>query len=151
MIYNGFSCVFGCFCKCFKHMFQMFHLLQAYVASVASGCFKSRSDVAHVAMAPYHRVSAPTWHGAPRALLSTPSPSFPSLHLASALVFELGSSSLLRSDADAGVGWDAEREGCGMGCDVGARGRGIPCGRRCRSIIRTSPAVGRPGDSPSAC
>ena len=46
-----------CFCKCFRRMFQVFQLfpyvcckcficLQTYVASVTSGCFKSRSDVA---------------------------------------------------------------------------------------------------------
>jgi hypothetical protein len=28
---------------CFKCMFQMFHLLQTNVASVSSGCYKSRS------------------------------------------------------------------------------------------------------------
>jgi hypothetical protein len=51
MLHNGFSCVFGCFCKCFRCMFQMFHLLQTYVVSVASGYFKSRSGVAHIAIA----------------------------------------------------------------------------------------------------
>jgi hypothetical protein len=38
--------VFRCFCKCFRFMFQVFHLPSKYIASVASECFKSRSDVA---------------------------------------------------------------------------------------------------------
>jgi hypothetical protein len=38
------------FCKCFRRMLQVFHLFQTYVASVSSGCCKSRSGVAHVAM-----------------------------------------------------------------------------------------------------
>jgi len=42
MFYNDFSCVFGYFYKCFRRMFQMLHLLHTYVASVASGCLKSR-------------------------------------------------------------------------------------------------------------
>ena len=42
-----FKCFSGVFYKCFRHMFQMFHLSSLYVATVASGCFKSRSDVAH--------------------------------------------------------------------------------------------------------
>ena len=29
---------------CFKSMFQMFHLFKTYVASVLSGCCKSRSE-----------------------------------------------------------------------------------------------------------
>jgi hypothetical protein len=37
---------------CFKHTFQVFHLFQTYVANVLSGCFKSRSSLAHVAVAP---------------------------------------------------------------------------------------------------
>jgi hypothetical protein len=37
-----FTIVFKCFCKCFRCMFQVCHLLQTYVASVASECFKSR-------------------------------------------------------------------------------------------------------------
>ena len=41
-----FSSVFRCFCKCFRRMFQVFHLLW-YVASVASRYFKSISRVAH--------------------------------------------------------------------------------------------------------
>jgi hypothetical protein len=32
-------------------MFQVFHVFQAYVANVSSGCFKSRSCVAHVVVA----------------------------------------------------------------------------------------------------
>jgi hypothetical protein len=36
---------------CFKHMFQVFHLFQTYIANVSSECCKSRSGVAHVAMA----------------------------------------------------------------------------------------------------
>ena len=33
------------FFKCFGRMFQLFHLSFLYVASVTSGCFKSRSGV----------------------------------------------------------------------------------------------------------
>jgi hypothetical protein len=42
-----FSNVFRCFFKCFRSMFQVFHLSLEYVASVASRCFKSRLGVAH--------------------------------------------------------------------------------------------------------
>jgi hypothetical protein len=37
--------------SCFKRMSQLFHLFQTYVASILSRCCKSRSGVAHVAMA----------------------------------------------------------------------------------------------------
>jgi hypothetical protein len=47
-----FSSVFRCFCKCFRYMFQVFHCFQMYVANVSFECFKSRSDVAYVAMDP---------------------------------------------------------------------------------------------------
>jgi hypothetical protein len=39
MIYKSFQV----FCKCFRCMLQVFQLFQTYVASVSSGCFKSRS------------------------------------------------------------------------------------------------------------
>jgi hypothetical protein len=63
-------------CNCYTRMFQA-HLSSvssaSYVANILSGCFKSRSDVAHIAMASvaggaaaYHRASAPTSRGAPR-------------------------------------------------------------------------------------
>jgi hypothetical protein len=42
-----FLSVFRCFCKCFRCMFQMFHLSSLHVATVAFGCFKSRSGDAH--------------------------------------------------------------------------------------------------------
>jgi hypothetical protein len=32
------SVFFTCFCKCFRHIFQVFHLSFLYSASVASGC-----------------------------------------------------------------------------------------------------------------
>jgi hypothetical protein len=35
------------FCKCFRRMFKVFHLPSLYVVTVASGCIKSRSGVAH--------------------------------------------------------------------------------------------------------
>ena len=44
---NGFQVFLGIFFKCFRRMFQVFHLCSLYVATVASGCFKSRSGVAH--------------------------------------------------------------------------------------------------------
>jgi hypothetical protein len=43
--------LFKCFqmlCKCFRHVLQMFQLFQTYVASVSSGCCKSKSGVAYV-------------------------------------------------------------------------------------------------------
>jgi hypothetical protein len=40
-----FKC-FRFFCKCFRCMFQVFHLSLVYVANVSSECFKSRSGVA---------------------------------------------------------------------------------------------------------
>jgi hypothetical protein len=72
---------------CFKHTFQVFHLFQTYIANVSSGCFKSRSSLAHVAAAPvasrlpqdfgsYLMLSS---LGAPRPFLSSTSPLFPSL------------------------------------------------------------------------
>jgi hypothetical protein len=102
----------------------MFHLLYTYVASVASGCFKSRSGVAHVPIALVAGGQRPTVglrHLAREECLalSSPSPSFPSLHLASALALEWGLSSLLRSDADAGMGWDVGHGWHGMGCGHG--------------------------------
>jgi hypothetical protein len=42
-----FPSVFRCFCKCFKRMFQVFHLSSLHIATVAFGCFKSRSGDAH--------------------------------------------------------------------------------------------------------
>ena len=36
-----------CFCKCFRRMFQVFHVSFLYVASVASGCFKNSSGVSY--------------------------------------------------------------------------------------------------------
>jgi hypothetical protein len=50
---NGYTCVFKfflVFCKCLKHMLQVFQLFRTYVASVSSEYHKSRSGVAHVAM-----------------------------------------------------------------------------------------------------
>ena len=47
MVFKCFSCIFASVSyACFK----CFICLQIYIASVASGCFKSRSGVAHVAM-----------------------------------------------------------------------------------------------------
>jgi hypothetical protein len=42
---NGFQVFFMCFCKCFRRMFQVFHLSSLYVATVAYGCFKIRSGL----------------------------------------------------------------------------------------------------------
>jgi hypothetical protein len=41
-----FAIVFKCFCKCFRRMFQVFHLTFFYVVSVASECFK-KDQVLH--------------------------------------------------------------------------------------------------------
>jgi hypothetical protein len=67
--------------------FKCFIFLQTNVANVSSGCFESRSGVAHVAMAPvaansglpqgFSSYLAPSSHGAPRRLLSLPSLPFP--------------------------------------------------------------------------
>jgi hypothetical protein len=40
-----FAMVFRCFCKCFRCMFQVFYLSYLYVATIVSGCFKSRSGL----------------------------------------------------------------------------------------------------------
>jgi uncharacterized membrane protein len=40
------------FCKCFRHMLQVFYLLRMYVASVSFKYCKSRYDVADVATGP---------------------------------------------------------------------------------------------------
>ena len=42
-----FAMIFNCFCKYFRCMFRMFYLSFLYVTSIVSGCFKSRSGVAH--------------------------------------------------------------------------------------------------------
>jgi hypothetical protein len=138
MTFHVFSAVFASVSNvCFK----CFICLQTFIANISSGCFKSRSCVAHVAMA---SVADGQWprqgfdsylarRASPSPLLSSPSPS---LHLTSALALALalgwGSSRVLRSDAGASVGWDAGRGG--VGCDAGA-GVGV--------------ASGRPGASPS--
>ena len=44
---NGFHVFFMCFCKCFRRMFQVFHLSSFYVATVANGCLKSKLGVAY--------------------------------------------------------------------------------------------------------
>ena len=44
---NGFQNIFRHFRKCFRRLFQVFHLSFLYVTIVASECFKSRSGVAH--------------------------------------------------------------------------------------------------------
>jgi hypothetical protein len=44
---NDFQMFFRRFCKCFRRLFQVFHLSFLYVSTVASGCFKIRSGVAH--------------------------------------------------------------------------------------------------------
>jgi hypothetical protein len=41
-----FSCFFRCFYKCFDTCFKCFICIQMYVASVVSGCFKSRMGAA---------------------------------------------------------------------------------------------------------
>jgi hypothetical protein len=45
-----FSSVFHIFLQVFQSMFQVFQLSSTYVASVMSGCLKSRSGVAYVVM-----------------------------------------------------------------------------------------------------
>jgi hypothetical protein len=49
-VWNGFKCFSCVFASISYACFKCFICLQTYVAIVASGCFKSRSDVAHVAM-----------------------------------------------------------------------------------------------------
>jgi hypothetical protein len=71
MFYNGFSWVFMCFCMCLRHMFQIFHLLQMYVANILWGCFKNRSGDAHVSLTPVAGGQRPAI--GPRLLLSFPS------------------------------------------------------------------------------
>ena len=140
MFYNGFSWVFRCFCMCLRRMFQIFHLLQMYVANIAWGCFKNRSGVAHVSLTPVASgqravVRLRLLPHAAHLTLFSPSPSFPSLHLASALALECESSSLLRSDAGDGVGWDAGCRVRGIGCDADI-GAGAASGRVLQPDIR---------------
>jgi hypothetical protein len=45
-----FSSVFHIFLQVFQSMFQVFQLSSTYVASIMSGCLKSRSGVAHLVM-----------------------------------------------------------------------------------------------------
>jgi len=50
---SGSRCCICCYIAihaCFESIFQLFHQFQLYVANVSSLCFKSRLDVAHVAM-----------------------------------------------------------------------------------------------------
>jgi hypothetical protein len=46
-VLQWFSSVFRCFHKCFRRLFQVFHLLSFICSTVASECFKCRSGVAH--------------------------------------------------------------------------------------------------------
>ena len=60
----------------------MFHLFETYVANVSFGCFKTKSGVAHVAMASEAGVIATFLARAPRPHLPPlPSLPFPFLHL----------------------------------------------------------------------
>jgi hypothetical protein len=43
-----FNCSSGVFRKCFRHLFQVFHLSSFVYCNVVSGCFKNRSGVAHI-------------------------------------------------------------------------------------------------------
>jgi hypothetical protein len=45
MIFNCFLCIFA---SVLEVCFKCFICLQTYTASVASGCFKSRSGIAHI-------------------------------------------------------------------------------------------------------
>jgi hypothetical protein len=45
-VFTHMKCFQVFFCKCFIRMFRLFQLFRTYVASVLSGCFKSRSSVA---------------------------------------------------------------------------------------------------------
>jgi hypothetical protein len=42
-----FSNIFRSFRKCLRRLFKVFHLSLLYVATVTSGCFKNRLNVAH--------------------------------------------------------------------------------------------------------
>jgi hypothetical protein len=83
-----FSSVFGFFASVSNICFKCFVYLQTHIVNVSYGCLKSRSDVAHVAMAPVAGEQRPAaWLrllpcAAQLTLLSLP---FPSLHLAAAV------------------------------------------------------------------
>ena len=76
---------------CFKHIFQLFHLFQTYVTNVSLDVSNVDTvlhtfEITSVASEQRPvRASAPTLCGAPRHLLSYPSPPFPSLHLAAVI------------------------------------------------------------------
>jgi hypothetical protein len=46
-VLQWFSSVFRCFRKCFRRLFQVFHLLSFICSTIASECFKCRSGVAY--------------------------------------------------------------------------------------------------------
>jgi len=100
---NDFQVFSGVFASISDACLKWFICLQMYVASVASECFKSRSGVAHIAMAPVADRQGPAAglrqlpRGAPRPPLSSPSSPFLSLPSISTWQFELGA----RDDADA--------------------------------------------------
>jgi hypothetical protein len=52
MFCNGFQVFLDVFTNILDACFMCFICLQMYVSNTASGCFKSRSGVAHVAMEP---------------------------------------------------------------------------------------------------
>jgi hypothetical protein len=45
MFHNGFQVISGVFASVLNDMFQVFHLSSEYDATVASGCFRTRSGV----------------------------------------------------------------------------------------------------------
>jgi hypothetical protein len=99
MFCNDFSSIFRCFCKYFRCMFQIFFFcLYTYVANVSSGCFKSRSGIARIVMAPVADGQRPAaWLGllprafiarcvSPSPLLFLPSLPFPLSHRGSSIL-----------------------------------------------------------------
>jgi hypothetical protein len=55
---------FQMFSGVFRRMLQVFQLFWTYVASISSGCCKSRYDVAHVAIGPPAAAAGCTCRGA---------------------------------------------------------------------------------------
>jgi hypothetical protein len=100
-------------CNAYTRMFQVFHLFKSYVVNVLSGCFTSRSGVLHMLQwrrwpadsdLPYGFGSylVPSLHIAPRPLLCSSLPSFPSLSSITPWQFELGRKTLLDERVDVG-------------------------------------------------
>jgi hypothetical protein len=155
-------CSFRCciclnvFCKCFclDVAYVSTKTFQMYAASVAFRCSKSRSGVTHIAMAPVAGGQRPTagfWllPCAASLALSSPLPPLSSLPSISPRCWRWSGGyrgCCVRTQA---LPWDEMRNVGGVGWDAGRGRHGVRCRHRFGSSVRTSPAAGRTGASPS--